>query len=48
MGRVVKAFLNTCSKAKELEDTQVDRGVEAQAPLVGTDGRVEFDAEIHD
>jgi hypothetical protein len=32
-------------EAEELDDAEVDRGMKAQAPLIGTQGTVEFDAE---
>ena len=43
-GQAGQAVLEALLKAQELQDRQVDRGVETQAALVGTDGRVELDA----
>ena len=45
MGSVVSAFLNTCSKARNFEDAEVHRRVEAQPALVRADGAVHLDAE---
>ena len=43
-GQAGQAVLEALLKAQELQDRQVDRGVETQAAFVGTDGRVELDA----
>ena len=40
-----QAVLEDLLEAEELEDAQVDAGVEAETALVGTDGVVELDAE---
>ncbi len=45
MGSVVRAFLNTCSKARNLRMPRFTRRVEAQAALVRADGGVHLDAE---
>ncbi len=45
MGSVVRAFLNTCSKARNLRMPRLTARVEAQAALVRADGRVHLDAE---
>ena len=45
MGSVVRAVLEDLLEGEELEDAEVDRGVEAQAALVGADGAVHLDAE---
>lgn len=39
-----EGILEDLLESQELEDGQVDRGVEAEASLVGTKGRVELDA----
>mmetsp|Transcript_1488 Transcript_1488/g.2942 ORF Transcript_1488/g.2942 Transcript_1488/m.2942 type:complete len:337 (-) Transcript_1488:16-1026(-) len=44
-GESRKGVLEDLLKAKELDDGQVDGGVEAKASLVGTDGGVELDTE---
>ena len=41
-GQAGQAVLEALLKAQELQDRQVDRGVEPQTALVGTDGRVEL------
>ena len=41
-GQAGQAVLEALLKAQELQDRQVDRGVETQAAFVGTDGRVEL------
>jgi hypothetical protein len=40
-----EGVLEDLLEAEELEDAQVDGGVEAEAALVGADGAVELDAE---
>ena len=45
IGSVVSAFLKICSKPRNFNDSQINRGVEAQAALVGADCGVELDAE---
>ena len=44
IGRPVSAFLKVCSKARNLRIALVDRGVEADAALVGADRIVVLDA----
>ena len=41
-GQAGQAVLEALLKAQELQDRQVDRGMETQAAFVGTDGRVEL------
>ena len=41
-GQAGQAVLEALLKAEELDDGEVDRGVETQAAFVGTDGRVEL------
>ena len=41
-GQAGQAVLEALLKAEELQDRQVDRGVEPQTALVGADGRVEL------
>ena len=43
-GQAGQAILEALLKAEELDDGKVDRGMEAQAALIGADGRVELDA----
>ena len=43
-GQAGQAVLEHLLEAQELDDGQVDAGMEAQAALVGADGRVELDA----
>ena len=43
-GESGQRVLENLFEAQELEDAQVDRGVEAQAAFVGADGAVEFNA----
>jgi hypothetical protein len=44
-GQRGQRVLEDLLEGEELEDAEVDRGVEAQAALVGADGAVELDAE---
>ena len=44
-GKGGEGVLENLLEAQELQHAQVHRGVEAQATLVGTDGRVELNAE---
>ena len=45
MGSVVRRVLEDLLEGEELEDAEVDGGMEAQAALVGADGAVHLDAE---
>ena len=42
MGRPVRGVFEDLLEAQELDDAQVDRGMEPQAALVGADGGVEL------
>ena len=44
MGSVVRLFLRICSRPRNFQHAERNRGVEAKAALVGANGRVELDA----